>query len=1183
LNSVFVGEQAGSDRAFRPKGAAVMSKLKRGLLMGALRQIVGIVLFLSGTAGVAAALNPVPLLYELLIPDSAKPGGAAFTLTVNGAEFVSGAVVRWNGSPRTTTFVSQTQLKASILASDIAKAGTASITVANPAPGGGISNHVSFPVTPASTAISFYGSSYPVGNGPWDAGVGDFNGDGKLDLAVPNNADNTVSILAGKGDGTFSPLGTVATGLAPQAITVADLNADGKLDLAVANQGAGTVTILLGKGDGTFTRQDYVTGPDPQTVAVADFNGDGKLDLAVSDYGPPGTLSTVSILLGNGDGTFQPQVAYPAGESPIGVLVGDFNRDGKLDLAVVDNSGYLSILLGKGDGTFGSAVSYTTGANSRVGVVADLNGDGKLDLAIANYTDSDVSILFGNGDGSFQAPVNYSVGGNPADLRGADFNGDGRLDLVTSNWSTNSMSVLLGNGDGTFQAHIDFPTGTGPQNLGIGDFNGDGRLDVALADNASNTSATVSVLLQGPSDSVSKSSLAFAGQVVGTSSATQTVTITNTSSLFTLTIGSIAVTGTNSGDFSQTHTCSSLAPGASCTIGVAFKPTQVGPRTAGITITGNIPTPQSIPLSGTGVVSGANVTLSTTTLTFPAQAVGATSPAQTFTLINYGSLALSIGGITIKGADPADFLQTDTCGASIASAAGCTISVTFTPTAANARTASLSIADNATGSPQTVSLTGTGASVELNPTSLSFGVIRATTSKSLSTTLTNAGSTTVNISAIAVTGTMFSQTNTCGSSVGAAKSCTITVTFHPTTRGGFSGTLSVSNNGGGSPQTVSLSGSGCVVTNGRCKVAPLASPAARSALAMQRTAITPSPAGPARVGTLVMGLADGAREDPILADGTRRELLVRFWYPASLDQNCKPAEYTSARVWDHFARLSQLSLPAVTTNSCLDAPVADGGHPVVVFTHGYTGTFTDYTFLFEDLASRGYVVASIDHTYEATAVEFPDGRLVTSVLGSHLDDSWQTDEATVSRALSARLDDLAFVMNELEALNDSAGNQFAGKLDLTRVALAGHSLGGLTTWLGVQRDPRFKAAVLLDPYLADFGSDSTETPVLLMTMGREKPSQDECRLWSDLHGPRFWVNLRGAEHATSSDAVWLAKGAIQTGSMGPEKTIDAIRQYIVAFLEAHLDGSTLQSRKGLSLEFPKSTTTTQDQPLCGEP
>jgi len=255
-----------------------------------------------------------------------------------------------------------------------------------------------------------------------------------------------------------------------------------------------------------------------------------------------------------------------------------------------------------------------------------------------------------------------------------------------------------------------------------------------------------------------------------------------------------------------------------------------------------------------------------------------------------------------------------------------------------------------------------------------------------------------------------------------------------------------------------------------------------------------------------------------------------------------------------------------------------------VFTHGYTGTFTDYTFLVEDLASRGYIVVSIDHTYEATAVEFPDGRFVKSLVGSHLTNTWQTDDQTLSSALAVRLDDVKFVVDELERLSESTGTPFAGRFDLTRLALAGHSLGGLTAWFGVQRDARFRAAVLVDPYLPDIPVGSTGTPILLLTMGREQRNEDECQLWSDLRGPRLAVNLRGAEHVTPSDLIWLAKGAIKSGSMGPDRTIEALRDYIAAFLDTNVRGKPLDPLlTGPSSDFPDAEVTTQGQALCREP
>ena len=233
----------------------------------------------------------------------------------------------------------------------------------------------------------------------------------------------------------------------------------------------------------------------------------------------------------------------------------------------------------------------------------------------------------------------------------------------------------------------------------------------------------------------------------------------------------------------------------------------------------------------------------------------------------------------------------------------------------------------------------------------------------------------------------------------------------------------------------------------------------RAVLSLSSTVSAPRVTGPNKVGTRVMDLVDSNHADPYLANGTRRELLVRFWYPAAVSQKCQEAPYTSRATWNYFSQLAKLPLPEIKTNSCWNASIANGAHPVVVFTHGYTGTFTDYTFLFEDLASRGYVVASVDHTYEATAVEFPDGRMIKSVFGSHLGSRLRSDEQAMTSAVRVRLGDLKFVVDELQRINARTGSPFAGGLDLSRIALAGHSLGGLTAILGIKREPRFKAAL----------------------------------------------------------------------------------------------------------------------------
>jgi dienelactone hydrolase len=479
----------------------------------------------------------------------------------------------------------------------------------------------------------------------------------------------------------------------------------------------------------------------------------------------------------------------------------------------------------------------------------------------------------------------------------------------------------------------------------------------------------------------------------------------------------------------------------------------------------------------------------------------------------------------------------------------------------------------------------TTGSVKLVPNSLNFGAVTTGgTSAAKTVALTNTGTGSLTITGITTSAT-FTQTNDCGASVGAGASCTVSVTFRPTRTGTVSGDLAISDSSTDSPQHVGLSGTGFQLCHVQIRKT-LQSSAVRTALATYGTAAAPSPTGPSNVGTRTMRLVDSNRDDPFQGDGAKREVMVRFWYPASLTQVCKPAEYTPPAVWSYFSQLMELPLPTVTTNSCLNASIAEGAHPVVVFTHGYTGTFTDYTFLFEDLASRGYVVASVDHTYEATAVEFPDGRFVHSGFGSHLGKTMLEDEQALSFALVVRLDDLRFVVNELMRLNATVRSPFAGKLDTSRIAIAGHSMGGLAAALGVEREPRFKAGVIIDVHdgaVPDAVVKSTQRPVLILASGRKQWTENECKLWSSLRGPRFAVNLEGAEHLTTSDAVWLAKDTIKTGTMGPDKAVRAVRDYIAAFLDANLQGKTLEPLlSGPSSDYADAMVTTQTQALCKE-
>ena len=304
--------------------------------------------------------------------------------------------------------------------------------------------------------------------------------------------------------------------------------------------------------------------------------------------------------------------------------------------------------------------------------------------------------------------------------------------------------------------------------------------------------------------------------MIGTTSSPQTVTLTNTGYL-TLKIVSVSVTGAEATDFNQTHSCGSNLPAAvSCTISIRFKPTKIGPRTASVIIADNgVGSPQSIALSGTGVVSGPNATLSSTSLTFVPQILGTSSPTQSVRLSNYGTMTLSITSIGASG----DFSQNNTCGSSLAAGAGCTIGVTFKPTQQGQRTGTLSITDNARGSPQNIALSGIGATattVTLTPGNMGFSCVARLVGGGCTppqiATLTNTGASTLYVLRISINGLYFSQTNNCPSTLGHGHSCAITVSFDgPASRSQpqkkmFAGSLFVYDTATQSPQEVSLTG-----------------------------------------------------------------------------------------------------------------------------------------------------------------------------------------------------------------------------------------------------------------------------------------------------------------------------------------------------------------------------------------
>ena len=374
---------------------------------------------------------------------------------------------------------------------------------------------VQLAVTAQSLAVSFKtAKKYSLyGLSGISVAVGDVNGDGYPDIVVADNctkagcSSGSVSVLLGVGDGTFSYRESYSSGeYLAESVAIADVNGDGRLDLIVANNqecascANGSVSVLLGNGDGTFQAPvNYSSGGSgASSVAIADLNGDTIPDLVVANQCPLGSEcpnGVVGILLGNGDGTFQAPVTYGSGgEDALFVAIGNLNPDGYPDLVVANaclddncNMGEVSILLGNGNGTFQSPVNYSTGGASAFSVaIGDLNGDGYPDLVVANSESDSVSVLMGNGDGTFKSPTTYSSGGNFAmSVALADVNGDGYLDVAVVNQgecdtcNTGGVSVLLGNGDGTLQAPVSFSSG-GYEAYGVasGDFNGDGKPDL---------------------------------------------------------------------------------------------------------------------------------------------------------------------------------------------------------------------------------------------------------------------------------------------------------------------------------------------------------------------------------------------------------------------------------------------------------------------------------------------------------------------------------------------------------------------------------------------------------------------------------------------------------------------------------------------------------------------------------